>query len=118
MGERAFTRVNVSTSATVSYGVNFVQGTTENLSLQGFYLRTSRPIPVNQPIKVTLFNHHSRPIQVNAKVVRQDSSGGVGIKISSIDVNSFVTLRNYISQRSDDFNGIMSETYKMVECIH
>jgi len=115
---RAFTRVNAAVGATISFGTDMIQCVTENLSLQGFYLRTSKSIPLHQPVKVTLYDHQSPSVQVSANVVRQDATGGLGVKISSIDVNSFVYLRNVISQQCNDFNGIMSETYKMVDCIH
>lgn len=118
MRSRAFTRVNASVGATICFGSDMIHGVTENLSLQGFYLRTSKSIPLHQSVKVTLFDHQSPLVQVCANVVRQDAAGGLGVKISSIDVNSFVCLRNVISQQCNDFNGIMSETYKMVDCIH
>jgi len=114
VGARTFTRVNVSTSATISFGGQTLQGTTENLSLQGFYLRTSKPIPLHQPISVALFGQR---VQASARVVRQDTSGGFGVQINSIDVNSFVNLRNQITRQCNDFNGIMSETYRMIDCI-
>lgn len=115
---RAFTRVNAAVGATISFGTDMIHGVTENLSLQGFYLRTSKSIPLHQSVKVTLYDHQSPSVQVSANVVRQDATGGLGVRISSIDVNSFVYLRNVISQQCNDFNGIMSETYKMVDCIH
>lgn len=117
MGARAFTRVNVATSATIAFGGTVVQGTTENLSLQGMYLRVPRSVPLYKPIKVTLVSGQAPPIQVSARAVREDGSGGVGIKISSIDVSSFVNLRNFITKECNDFNRIMSETFRMVDCI-
>jgi hypothetical protein len=118
VGSRVFTRVNVSAGATICIGSDVIQGVTENLSLQGFYLRTSKSVPLNQPITVTLYHAQATPVQVSANVVRQDASGGLGVRIDSIDVNSFVNLRNVITQQCHDFNSIMSETYRMVDCIH
>jgi len=115
---RAFTRVNASVGATIRFGSDTIKCVTENLSLQGFSLRTTRSIPLHQSVRVTLFDQQPPSVQVSANVVWQDANGGLGVKISSIDVNSFVYLRNIISQQCNDFSGIMSETYKMVDCIH
>lgn len=117
MGARAFTRVDVATSATIAFGATVLQGTTENLSLQGMYLRVPRSVPLHQPIKVVLSQYQATPVQLSGRVVRQDDGGGMGVKINSIDVNSFVNLRNIITRQCNDFNRIMSETYRMVDCI-
>lgn len=118
MGSRVFTRVTVAAGATINFGDDTIQGVIENLSLQGFYLKPSKSVPLHQPIRVTLFQGLSTPVQVRANAVRCDADGGVGVKIDSIDVNSFVNLRNLIAQQCNDFNSIMSETYRMVDCIH
>jgi len=117
MGARCFTRIKVATHATVSFGGQTIQGVTENVSLQGFYMRSSKSIPLHQPLRVTLFDQQPQIINANARVVRLDDGGGIGVQISSIDVNSFVALRNYIYRQCDDFNGIMSETYRMIDSI-
>lgn len=117
MESRAFTRVAVSTNAIIDHNGTLIKGVTENLSLQGMYLRTSIPVPLHQPIKLTVVQPQSGPIQAKAQVVRHDVAGGMGVQISSIDVNSFVNLRSCITRQCGDFNGVMSETYKMINCI-
>ncbi len=118
MRSRVFTRVNLSAKATISFGGDTIQGVTENLSLQGLYLRVPKSIPLHNSIKVTLHCPKSTSMQVSGDVVRYDDTGGMGVRIKSIDINSFVNLRNVIAQQCNDFNGIMTETYKMVDCIH
>lgn len=116
MRSRFFTRVRFSARATISYGGKEFHATTENLSLQGFYLKTMQTLPMYQPVEVTLSHPEAAPVSVYADVVRIDSSG-VGMKIKRIDINSFVALRNTIVKECNDFDGIMHETYRMVACI-
>ncbi len=118
MGTRAFTRVNASTKATICLGNQTVHGIATNVSLQGLYVRIQRHIPLHHPIRVMLVPQQSEQIQADAEVVWLDQSGGMGIQINRIDVNSFVNLRNFIARQQVDFNDIMMETYKMIDCIN
>jgi hypothetical protein len=117
MNSRHFTRVNYSVGASISYGNEVVICNTDNLSLRGMYLMTEHEIPLNIPVHVTVYNSNHSSLKVNAWVVRKEKNG-VGIQINNMNVNSFVQLRNIISEFSKDQDTVLQETYKMLECIN
>ena len=117
MENRDFTRVNFSGDASIKYNNNVVLGNIENISLQGFFIKTKHKLPLHEPLEVTILHSHNPLIYMSASVVRSDEEG-FGMKIRDLDVNSFVCLRDVISQKCNDQNVIMNETYKMLSCIH
>jgi hypothetical protein len=117
MNNRHFTRVNYSVGASISYGNEMVFCNTDNLSLRGMYLKTEHEIPLNIPVHVTVYNSNQTSLKVNAWVVRREENG-VGLQINNMNVNSFVQLRNIVTENSRNQDVILQETYKMLECIN
>jgi hypothetical protein len=117
MDNRQFTRVNYSVGASISFGNEVVFCNTDNLSLRGMYLKTGHEIPLNIPVHVTVYHSNMSSLKVNACVVRSEESG-VGLQINNLNVNSFVQLRNIITENSTDQDAVLQETYKMLECIN
>jgi hypothetical protein len=81
------------------------------------YLNTEREIPLNIPVQVTVYNSNLSSLKLNAKVVRK-SDHGVGLQINNLNVNSFVQLRNIVTENSEDKGAVMQETFKMLKCIY
>ena len=117
MDKRNFTRVDFLGEASIRYEDQVIIGNIENLSLQGFFIKTNQSMPVHLPVHVTVFNQSSSPFSLHANVVRREETG-VGVQIDDMDVNSFVRLRNIVEMKCNDQEVIMRETYKMVGCIH
>ena len=117
MRTRAFTRVKLNAGVTVRFSDGSMSGVAENICLQGFYLRMSDMAVPAESVNISLFPPSSKPVHASVSVVRHDHAGGIGVRIKSIDVHSFVNLRNLIAQECNDFNRIMSETYRMADCI-
>jgi PilZ domain len=117
MNSRDFTRVNYSVGASISYGNEVIICKTNNLSLRGLYLKTEHEIPLNIPVNVTVYHSNMPSLKVNAWVVWREENG-VGLKINNLNVNSFVQLRNIITENCNDYDAVMQETYKMLECIN
>ena len=117
MNNRNFTRVNYSVGASISYGNEVVICNTDNLSLRGMYLKTEHEIPLNIPVHVTVYHSNQSSLKVNAWVVRREENG-VGLQINNLNVNSFVQLRNIVTENSKDQGVVLQETYKMLECIN
>jgi hypothetical protein len=117
MDNRNFTRVTYSASASVRYGIEVVLCDTENLSLHGMYLKTDHDIPLNVPVNVTVYHSNQASLKVNAKVVRKEGNG-VGLQINNLNVNSFVQLRNLVTDNCSDKGAVMQETFKMLKCIY
>lgn len=117
MNNRNFTRVNCSVKASVRYGIEVVDCSTDNLSLHGMYLKTDQDIPLNVPLNVTVYHTNQVSLKVNAKVVRKEMNG-VGLQINNLNVNSFVQLRNLVTENCSDKGAVMQETFKMLKCIY
>jgi hypothetical protein len=117
MNNRNFTRVNCSVSASIRYGIEVVLCNTDNVSLHGMYLKTDHDIPLDAPVNVTVYHTNQISLKANAKVVRKESNG-VGLQIDNLNVNSFVQLRNLVTERCSDKGAVMQETFKMLKCIY
>jgi hypothetical protein len=116
MSGRYFTRVNLAVDASVQYGNSVVTCHTGNLSLHGMYLKTEYDLPLNMPVKVTVYDSNQSSFKVNAKVVRKEKSG-VGLQINDLNVKSFVQLRDIVFKNSTDFGKVMQESIKVLKCI-
>lgn len=117
MENRNFTRVIFSGNASIKYNDKILLGYIENISLQGFFIKTKHELPLNKQLEVTISHSHNSSINLHASVVRSNEDG-FGMKIKDLDVNSFVRLRDVVSQQCNDQTIIMNETYKMLSCIH
>ena len=117
MNNRNFSRVSYSVGASVKYGNSLIICNTDNLSLHGMYLKTDQEIPLNMPVSVTVYHSSQSSLKFDAKVVRREESG-VGVQISSLNVKSFVQLRDIVADNSKDRGSVMLETFKMLECIY
>ena len=117
MEKRNFTRVTFSGGASIKYNKQIFWGNIENVSLQGFFIKTKHDLPLNNPLEVTIYQTPNSSIYLLASVVRTGQDG-LGMKINGLDVNSFVRLRDVVSEQCNDQTLLMNETYKMAHCIH
>ena len=117
MEKRYFTRVEFNKGASLKQGSHLFSGDIQNICLQGLFVKTNQPVPLNTPLQVTVFCSPDSSIQLNTNVVRCEESG-LGLQISKMDVNSFVQLRNLVATQCNDHGRIMRETYKVTNCIH
>ncbi len=118
MGEREFTRVNYIVRASIQYGNNTVTGHTDNVSLRGLFIATAEDIPLNTPVNVTVDYRSSHSSFIfNAQVARKGPDG-VGLIINKLNADSFVRLRDIVSNNSCDAGKVMLETFSMLKCIY
>jgi hypothetical protein len=117
MEKRNFTRVTFSGGASIKYKEQIFWGNIENVSLQGFFIKTKLDLPLDNPLEVTIYQNPNSSIHLLASVVRTEQDG-LGMKISGVDVNSFVRLRDVVSEQCSDHTLLMNETYKMAHCIN
>ena len=116
MNGRIFTRVNCSIGASISYDNDVIMCNTDNLSLHGMYLKTEYDLPLNVPVNVTVHHSSQSSFKVNAHVVRKEANG-VGLKITDLNVGSFVQLRDIVAEKSKDHMKVLTETLSMLKCI-
>ena len=117
MEKRNFTRVSFSGGASIKYKEQIFWGNIENVSLQGFFVKTKHDLPFDNPLEVTIYQSPNSSIYLHANVVHSEEDGW-GMKISGVDVNSFVRLRDVVSEQCNDQTLLMHETYKMANCIN
>ncbi|MDD2899747.1 MAG: PilZ domain-containing protein [Desulfuromonadaceae bacterium] len=117
MSGRSFTRVNHSVVASIMYEGSTVTGKTDNLSIRGMFVKTDIDLPLNAPVHIKVNSSKNSFFNFNANVVRKGVNG-VGLQINSISANSFALLRDIVSEKSCDYDQIMSETYEMIKCIY
>ena len=117
MDNRNSTRVNYSVGASVRYGNEVVLCNTDNLSLHGILLKTDYDIPLNIPVNVTVYYSNQVSLKVNAKVVRKEEHG-VGLQINKLNVNSFVPLRNILTENYSEKGTVIQETFKTLKCVY
>ncbi len=116
MNGRNYIRVNHCLNASISYGSNVAICNTDNLSLQGMYLKTEKEIPLNTLVDVTLYDSSHSSIEFNAKIVRKGKDG-IGLQINKLNATSFVRLRDIIAKRCGSYGKLINETLTMTRCI-
>lgn len=116
MKKRCFTRVDFSECASVKHDDQVFFCDTQNVSLQGLFIKTCQELPLNTAVEITIYRSPDSSFRLNAKVVRCDQMG-LGMQIKRIDAHSFVHLRDVVAMQCNDQDLIMRETYMMAKCI-
>ena len=106
MKSRHFPRVNYSVGASIKYGNNVVMCNTDNLSLQGIYLKTDHEIPLNTPVNVTVYQSSQESLKISARVVRKQENG-VGVQIDNLSASSFELLSTIVAENSNNHGNII-----------
>lgn len=114
--KRLCTRVKLQECVSIRYGTQVFFADTQDVSLQGIYVRTEQDLPLHATINVTLYHAPAYSIHVQGDVVRREP-GGFGMKIRQMDVNSFTCLRNIVTVKCNDYELTMRETLKASHCI-
>ena len=112
--KRETTRVEFHVRAEMQAGGKTIEGTVENLSLKGMFLKTETShfsIQTGMDVHVTirLAGAASKlAINVEGQVARWEKEG-LGIEFTDIEFDSFVHLRNIVAYNTGDEDKIMEE---------
>lgn len=117
MENRNFARVKFSECASVKHNGQMFFAYINNASLQGMFITTNQNVPLNTPLKITVYLSPNSSIHLNAEVVRCEDTG-IGVQVEQMDINSFLHLRDAISLQCDDHERIMREALKITHIIH
>lgn len=117
MEKRNFTRVEFSECASIKHEDQVFFGDIKNMSLQGLFIKTDQVKPLNAAVEITVYLTPESSFRLHANVVRCEETG-IGMRISKMDVHSFVHLRDVVAMQCNDHGRIMRETYNMAGCIH
>lgn len=101
MRNRRFNRIRFESQAMINTGGQSFEAITENLSLNGLFIRTEKHLPVGNRAEI-LFKlpsaSRSSPITVNCTVVRNDVHG-MALQFGSLDQDSFSRLKTVINRK-------------------
>lgn len=114
---RRFTRIPYNSDVLMNDNGNWYRGLSENLSLYGIYIKSSRKFDADSVVELTISlpgsigtQDDASHIDVNSVVVRQDEDG-TGFEFRQVDVDSFLNLKNVISSQSENKTLVMDEFY-------
>lgn len=77
MAGRSFSRLPIQLEATITYNDTEIEGSLENISLKGVFVRTSQQIPQNGTVTITIYHQSKdrRICRMNARVIRVTPEG-------------------------------------------
>lgn len=116
MEKRKHRRVLFKSEAIVRSGESTILGTIDNLSMKGMFLTTGGKLLGSDIlyIEILLTGSSSKlEIRLMGRKVRQTTSG-VAIEFTEMDLDSFTHLRNLVAYNSDDADAIIDEYYSSI----
>ncbi len=114
---RGLTRVGFHIRAVVEHRQGTFNASVNDLSLHGMGIAGGEPLPVGEPVEVTIALLEASPdftVRVAGKVVRADPAG-VGIAFERIEVDSFALLRKIIAYNTGDPDRVMAEFCEFIQ---
>ena len=113
MDRRRFTRVAFKTEATVECGDQTITGEVENLSLKGMLLKTHVKLNAEESVKIDIrLSGSTTQLSISTSgVVIRNTSTGIAFRFSSMDLDSFIHLKNIIAYNEGDDAKVMEEFY-------
>jgi hypothetical protein len=92
-------RINFVCQADVAFSDDSFEAVTENLSLNGLFIRTDHQVPVGERGEISLNLSSSSNVSVGCVVVRNEEDG-LAIQFKSVDYDSFARLKTVINRKS------------------
>jgi hypothetical protein len=117
MEKRKNTRVVFEVGALIKYKRKTIECKVANLSLNGVLLKAKADIPEKAEIKIDiLMEGTTSKLIVNLKgIVIRTGASEIAVEFKSIDLDSFVHLRNVVSYNEGNEEKIMNEFYSKVK---
>lgn len=117
MEKRSNTRVPYEVSAIIKYKRVKIKCQVINLSMNGVLLRTETELPASEKVKIEIFMEGTTSelrINLEGTIVRS-ANEELAVEFTSVDLDSFIHLKNIIIYNEGDEEKIMSEFYKSVK---
>ena len=114
MEKRSFTRIPFQAKALVRAKDTTVIGVSENLSLNGLFLKTPEKLRVNRVVKIELlFTGTSSQLSIllNGKILRHENIG-MAIQYRDMDLDAFFHLKNLIKYNTDEIHTVEKEFHQ------
>lgn len=108
---REKTRVGFKTEVIIDTGESKItsEASSNDISLKGVFINTDQMVDIGTQcdIEILLTGSSSNlSMKMQGKVIRQEHSTGIGIKFESIDLDSYLHLKNILMYNSGDVPGI------------
>lgn len=116
MEKRKNTRIVFNVTAIVRFMDKDFEGNIINLSLKGMLIKLSGPIPENSKVNIKMYmegDSSKLAIDIEGQVLRTDNKG-TAVIFSSMDIDSFIHLRNIVAYNEGDEDKIMKEFYASI----
>lgn len=117
MEKRSNTRILFSVSAIVKYKEKEITCNVVNLSLNGILLSTNESIPVGEEVNINiLMEGGNSQLTINLDgVIKRTGDSEIAAEFTSIDLDSFIHLKNIVIYNEGDEEKIMNEFFKTVK---
>ncbi len=118
MEKRTNTRVLFNVNAVVKYQDKTLEGKVNNVSLYGILLQTPEQVPVDTAVDVKVCMEGTTTnltLNLQGHITRSDQTG-TAIAFDSIDIDSFVHLKNIVAYNEGDEDKIMKEFHDSLKC--
>ncbi len=115
--KRAVTRVLFNVKSTVKYRNKTVEGSVINLSMHGMLFQSPEKIPENEDIDADIYMEGTTSelkINVQGRILRSDETG-TAIAFKSVDIDSFIHLKNIVAYNEGDEEKIMKEFFNSIK---
>lgn len=114
---RTRTRVHFTTQVIVKTDESEIvaEANSEDISIKGLFVNTEERIPVGTPcdIEILLTGTSTRlALTIKGIITRQDASG-LGIAFDSMDLDSYVHLKNIVLYNASDPEDIEKEMFSL-----
>lgn len=117
MEKRNNTRVVYNVSALLNYQDKKIKCSVENLSLNGILLKSDEEIPKDTDVNIEIIlEGTSSQLSINLEgiVVRSEKSE-TAVEFKSVDLDSFIHLKNIVVYNEGSEEKIMKEFYNSVK---
>jgi len=111
MTERDHLRIPFKVKAIFKYNGSTVEGSVQNLSMQGMFVRISKEIPADTKLAVSLHltGDTSRiSLKLTGNVIRTGEDG-IAVGFINMDLDSFIVLRNIVVSKKLDKDKIIRD---------
>ena len=113
--KRKRTRVHFETQVVLKTDVSEItaDANSSDISMKGMFISTNEKIPVGTPcdIEIVLSGTTSRlALNIEGVVARRDK-GGLGITFNSMDVDSYLHLKNIVMYNAEDPDAVEEEMF-------
>jgi hypothetical protein len=120
MEKRSNTRVTFGVGAVLKYKKQAIKCEVINLSLNGVLLKAEKDIPKDSKVKVGIsMEGTTSKLKINVEgVVTRSTVAETAIAFNSIDLDSFIHLKNIVAYNEGNEEKIMQEFFnKVSNCV-